>query len=116
DRIGKAKTVTTRAQIKALHQAVQNYMLDTGSFPDASTGLEALVIEPPDVTGWNENGYLDGVLAVPRDAWNRDFIYQVPGEYSPSFDIISYGADGEEGGEGENADIFNSDVRGVTTE
>ena len=114
DRIAKAKVVTTKAQISSLHDAVLNYKLDTGQYPEASTGLEALVTAPPDTTGWQEGGYLEGVLAVPRDAWGYEFIYQYPGEYS-RFDIISYGADGEEGGEGENADIYNSDVQGVTT-
>ena len=115
DRVGKAKVVTTKAQIRTLHQAVLNYKLDTGQYPDSSVGLEALVSQPPDVTGWNEDGYLEGVLAVPLDNWGSEFVYQYPGEFS-RFDIFSYGADGEEGGEGEDADLYNSDVEGVTTE
>lgn len=115
DRIGKAKIVTTKAQTKTLHQAVLNYKLDTGQYPDSSVGLEALVTQPPDVANWSEDGYLEGVLAVPLDAWGNEYLYQYPGEFS-RFDIFSYGADGEEGGEGEDADIYNSDVQGVTTE
>lgn len=110
-KIGKAKVVTTRAQIKNLQGAVLDYKLDTGRYPDM---LDDLVTRPADVTGWQEDGYLQGVLAVPLDAWGSEFIYQYPGEYY-KFDIISLGADGEEGGEGEDLDLYNSDVKGVTT-
>ena len=114
-RIDKANMVSTKAQIKSLHTAVLNYKLDTGHYPDNSVGLEALVTAPSDVTGWSEDGYLEGVMAVPLDAWDNEFMYEYPGQYG-RFDIYSYGADGEEGGDGENADIYNSDVKGVTTE
>lgn len=111
DKIGKAKVVTTKATIKTLANSVQFYKLDTGRYPDM---LDDLVTRPADVTNWQEDGYLQGVLAVPLDAWGSEFIYQYPGDYY-KFDIFSLGADGEEGGEGEDRDLYNSDVEGVTT-
>ena len=108
--IAKAKITTTRAQIAILKGAVKDYYLDTGEYPDEATGLESLVIEPPGVTGWDPTGYLDP-LTLPADPWGYEYNYNYPGEYGV-FDIYSYGADGKEGGEGEEADIYDSDVTG----
>ena len=108
--IDKAKVTTTRAQIKNLHDAVNLYKLDTGRYPDSLLDL----VEPPaDVSNWNEDGYLEGTLVLPLDAWNGDFYYEYPGQYG-KFDIWSLGADHEEGGDGFDADLYNSDVEGVT--
>ena len=108
--IAKAKITTTRAQIAILKGAVKDYYLDTGEYPDEATGLESLVIEPPGVTGWDPTGYLDPPT-LPGDPWGYEYNYNYPGEYGV-FDIYSYGADGKEGGEGEEADIYDSDVTG----
>jgi len=109
--IAKAKVTTARAQIAILKGAVKDYYLDTGEYPDEATGLEALVIEPPGVTGWDPTGYLDPP-ELPKDPWGYEYNYNNPGEYGTVFDIFSYGADGKEGGEGEEADIYDSDVTG----
>ena len=77
-------------------------------------GLEALVEEPPDVIGWNPEGYLE-TYEVPADPWGNDYLYNYPGEYD-EFDIYSLGADGKTGGEGEEADIYDSDVAGSRSE
>lgn len=111
-RVAKAKMVETRAQIKALHNAVNMYKLDTGQYP---IDLEDLVERPADVSGWAPDGYLDGVSALPGDAWGNSFYYDYPGEYS-KFDIYSLGADDAEGGDDEDADIYNSDVAGGATD
>ena len=108
--IAKAQKTSTRAQIKVFHLAAQNYKIDTGQYPES---LEDLVEEPGDVTGWNRGGYLDGTSVIPLDAWDNEYEYLYPGDYT-DFDIISWGADGQEGGEDEDADIYNSDVRGVS--
>jgi len=103
--IAKAKVTTAQAQIKLLHDAVNNFKIDTGRYPDS---LEDLVREPPDVTGWNPEGYLEGATVIPKDPWGNDYYYDYPGERS-TFDIYSYGADGKEGGENdEDKDIYNS--------
>ena len=114
--IAKAKVTNAKAQIKTFHNAVNFYHLDTGRYPDNSIGLDALVTQPPDVTGWNRNGYLEGVRQVPIDPWGNDYFYQYPGDRSTTFDIYSLGADGLEGGEGPDADIYNSDVVGTETD
>lgn len=113
--VSKAKVAKARAQIKIFHNAVNQYKLDTGQYPDMSMGLDALVQEPPDVIGWAEDGYLDGASMIPLDPWNNPYYYQYPGEYS-TFDIYSLGADGVDGGDGENADLYNSDVDGGATD
>lgn len=109
-RIKKAKITGTQAQIKALHQAVKLYYMDTDQYPYA---LEDLVVQPPDVDNWSKNGYLDGVMEIPLDKWNYEYLYD-PGEGGDdyAFYIYSYGADGEPGGDGENADLYNVEIYG----
>lgn len=104
--ITKAKVKAAQTQIKTLHKAVKFYKIDTGQYPDS---LEDLVEQPPGVTGWNKDGYLDGVADIPLDPWNYPYEYDYPGEYGV-YDIFSLGADGKEGGEDEEADLYNSDV------
>lgn len=107
--IAKAKVNTARAQIKIFHNAVKLHKLDTGQYPDNAMGLEGLVEPPPGVIGWNKDGYLDGASQIPLDPWNNSYEYQYPGEYGV-YDIFSLGADGKDGGEDEDADLYNSDV------
>jgi hypothetical protein len=77
--------------------------LDTGSYPTTQQGLEALTIQPEGVRNWREGGYLDKGRLL-KDPWGNEYIYLSPGTHG-DFDIISYGADGQPGGEGVNADI-----------
>ena len=107
DYIDKARVATAKAQIKHLHDAVRNYYMDTGEYPQT---LLDLVEEPPGVEGWNKNGYLDNATEIPQDPWNNDFEYQYPGTLGGNFDIFSYGRDGQEGGADEDADIYNTDL------
>ena len=110
--ISKAKIQTARTQIAIFKNATKNYKIDTGEYPDESMGLLALVEEPPDVIGWNAEGYLES-YELPLDPWYNEYMYNYPGEYG-EFDIYSFGADGKEGGEEgtEDADIYDSDVMG----
>ena len=112
--ISKAKITTAKAQIAIFKNAIKAYKIDTDHFPDESMGLLALVEEPADVTGWSPEGYLDKSV-IPPDPWGNEYFYNYPGEYG-EFDIYTYGADGKEGGEGEDADIYDSDVEGTTEE
>lgn len=109
----KAKVKTTEATLKALHAAVNMFKLDTGRYPTEEAGLEELVIEPPDVAGWAQGGYLE-TTDVPKDGWKNDFVYMLNPESGKPFVIISYGADGKEGGEEgtEDWDLFSTDVVG----
>ncbi|MFW5857082.1 MAG: type II secretion system major pseudopilin GspG [Planctomycetota bacterium] len=98
----KAKREAARSSIQSILQAVQLFKLDTGKYPSTSEGLEALV-KDPGVKGWKEGGYISGGR-VPKDPWGNDFIYIHPGHGNQP-DIVSYGADGREGGSGIDADI-----------
>jgi general secretion pathway protein G len=106
-RTEEAKKVKAKLQIENLEGALKLYKLDTGTYPTTEQGLEALVQKP--ATGavpanWREGGYLEKGK-VPVDPWNRPYVYVSPGIKNKDFDLKSLGGDGEEGGEGENADI-----------
>ncbi len=104
NRLDSAKTKTASVQIQDLEQGLEMYKLDVGRFPTTDEGLEALQAQPANAPGWN-GPYLKGT--VPVDPWGRAYIYKSPGEYS-AVDIISYGADGKPGGEGDNVDLDNA--------
>jgi general secretion pathway protein G len=109
DRPGEARQLKAQMDIQTLETALKLYKLDNAFFPTTDQGLRALVEKP--ALGkippkWREGGYLDKGV-VPKDPWDRDYLYLCPGVQNRDFDLWSYGADGEEGGEGENADIAN---------
>ncbi len=108
-KIDKARVTTTKANLKLLHGAVIQFKFDTTRYLNEDTGLLELIEPPTDVTGWAENGYLD-TTSIPKDAWGNDFIYQLAPESGKPFVIISYGADGEEGGEGYDTDLYSTDA------
>lgn len=103
---GKAMTQKARADIRMLEQAVEMYRLDMMDYPDEQVGLGALRSLPSGVG--NPDNYRAGgyVSTLPNDPWGRPYIYIYPGE-NGVFDIASYGADGEPGGEELNADIVS---------
>lgn len=105
----KAKVKTTQATLKVLAEQVMMFKLDTGRFPSEEEGLNALVEQPSDVENWDPSGYLQSTK-VPKDAWNNEFVYQLSPESGKPFVIISYGADGQEGGEGYDADMLSTDT------
>ena len=99
--IGKAEGAKVKAassQIDRISMAVESFYLDTGIKPDS---LGDLVDEPGDANGWNGPYIKKSTL---KDPWGRDYEYRVPGEHG-DFDIISYGADGQPGGDDNNAAI-----------
>jgi general secretion pathway protein G len=108
DRPEEARRTKAELDIAAIEQALKLYKLDNGRYPSTDQGLQALV-EPPSVGNlprkWREGGYLDK-RNVPKDPWGNDYVYISPGLHG-DFDLLSYGADGEPGGEGDNADINN---------
>ncbi len=106
-RLGEAKQAKAVADIARLKTALSLYRLDTGMYPTQEQGLQALVACPtvePIPAKYQAGGYLEGGQ-VPSDPWGREYVYLVPGADGEPFEIISYGADGEPGGEGENGDI-----------
>ncbi|WP_339897191.1 type II secretion system major pseudopilin GspG [uncultured Gilvimarinus sp.] len=104
NQLGGAKAKTAKVQIRDFESALEIYSLDTGRFPTSEQGLEALVANPGNVTGWN-GPYLKR-NELPQDPWNNNYHYRFPGEQA-EFDIYSFGADGKAGGEGDNEDIGN---------
>jgi general secretion pathway protein G len=99
--VGKAQ-----ADIATLEQAVELYRLNNLAYPGTADGLEALVRPPASLTQpqrYQPGGY---IKKLPVDPWGRAYLYAAPGQRG-AFDIYSLGADGAEGGEGENADIGN---------
>jgi general secretion pathway protein G len=108
-RIEKAKVITTKTSLKQLSNAVSQFYMDTGAYPEEEEGLDPLVIEPMDSTNWTPGGYL-GTAELPKDSWGNPFEYQRYPENNKPFVIISYGRDGEEGGEGDDADLYSTDA------
>lgn len=107
DRPDEARQVKARQAISSMVQALQLYRLDNFVYPSTEQGLQALVEEPsgdPEPANWKEGGYIP---KVPKDPWGRDYDYISPGE-TGDFDIISYGRDGVEGGEGFDADLTSA--------
>ncbi len=103
--VGSARDATAKSQIEMLGAALDAYRLDNGSYPTTQQGLEALTVLPSIDTPANWRGpYLR--KAVPADPWGRAYLYRYPGEVNLNgYDLLSYGADGQPGGEGDNADI-----------
>jgi general secretion pathway protein G len=105
----KAMATKARADIATLEQAMEMYRLDNFSYPAGSDGLNALVTPPANVQPgrYRSGGY---VKNLPQDPWGRPYQLVVPGKAGP-FEIVSLGADGAPGGDGENADITGSSGR-----
>lgn len=102
NQLGGAKSKAALMQIRDFEQGLEFYKLDVGRFPNAQDGLQALVDQPSGANGWN-GPYMK---EIPMDPWGQPYQYRIPGERG-DFDIVSLGADGAPGGEGENADVSN---------
>ena len=99
---GGAKIKTARVQISELEKSLDVYKLDVGAYPTTEEGLQALVSKPSSVKNWN-GPY---TREIPQDPWTRPYKYTYAG--TGDVEIVSLGADGSPGGEGENADIKSS--------
>ncbi|TPT60188.1 type II secretion system protein GspG [Acinetobacter baumannii] len=101
----KAKIDTTQITLKGVAGALDQYKLDNGHFPTMQEGgLDALINQPATAKNWMPGGYVKG--GYPKDSWKNDIQYVVPGKDGHPFDLYSFGADGKEGGEGNDADIY----------
>jgi general secretion pathway protein G len=107
----EARRTKAKLQIESMETALKMYKLDNGVYPSTEQGLQALV-EPPSVgvlpKKWREGGYLEKGR-VPKDPWENEFVYLSPGVYD-DYDLSSYGADGQEGGEERDADINSWEI------
>ena len=101
--VGKAEVNIAKAQLDAIEKALDQYRLDTGRYPDAELGLQALVTKPASEPKWAGPNLRK---ELPLDPWGKPYVYRVPGE-KHEFDLVSLGKDGRPGGTGEDADIAN---------
>lgn len=100
--LGESKVKAARIQVESFASSLDLFYLDAGRYPTTSEGLAALAQRPGGVDAWNGPYLRTG--AVPNDPWGHPYTYRSPGEHGP-YDIVSYGADGQEGGTGTAADI-----------
>jgi len=106
DRPDEARKVAAKQDIATLVQALKLYRLDNMRYPTTEQTLQALVVKPslnPVPQNWKAGGYLD---RLPKDPWGHPYLYLSPGR-NGEIDVISLGADGQPGGEGNDADIGN---------
>jgi len=103
-KVGSSKQKAAKAQIALLGTALDAYRLDIGRYPSTEESLDALR-KNPGHPGW-DGPYLP--KDVPPDPWGRAYLYRSPGERG-DYDLVSLGADGQDGGEGENADVNSWD-------
>jgi general secretion pathway protein G len=106
--LGTARDAAARSQMEMIGAALDAYRLDNGRYPTTAQGLEALRTEPsiePRPRNWR-GPYLR--RAVPLDPWDSPYVFVSPGEVNATgFDLLSFGADGQPGGDGENADVLS---------
>ncbi len=101
-KLGKGKQSAAKAQISMIEQALDHFRLDVGRYPTTQEGLKALV-ENPGSPKW-EGSYLK--KGLPMDPWDQPYQYIAPGK-NGEYDLFSYGRDGKQDGEGEDADVVN---------
>ncbi|WP_416464225.1 type II secretion system major pseudopilin GspG [Sphingomonas sp. VDB2] len=104
-----ARVEKAKADIATIEQALEQYRLDNLTYPAGSDGLQALLNPPASLAQpqrYRRGGY---IKKLPDDPWGRAYVYTVPGRKG-AFDISSLGADGQAGGESENADIYSSEL------
>jgi general secretion pathway protein G len=107
-RIDEAQITKVKQDIRAIESAMKLYRLDRFRYPSTDEGLAALVTAPSDPTvPWPPGGYLD---RMPKDPWDHPYLYAYPGKHG-EFDVYSLGRDGQDGGEGLDADIGNWDAK-----
>lgn len=105
-----ARRTRAMTDISTLTSALEAYKVDNGDYPTTEQGLMALWQPPttdPVPKHWN-GPYLKKPIIT--DPWGNPYVYTCPGEHDPDFDIVSYGKDGQPGGEGDNADIVSWDT------
>lgn len=101
----EAKRGIAKSHMALLEERLAAFQMDCGRYPEQSEGLKALVEAPPGLTEKWRGPYCKA--SQLKDPWGNAFDYRRPGTINPEFDLISYGADGKQGGEGNNADLYN---------
>jgi general secretion pathway protein G len=101
--VDKAKLTQAKTQIQEFESVLDMFRLDVGRYPSTEEGLQALRTKPSGIANW-DGPYLK--KDVPLDPWGHAYVYRFPGQHS-DFDLFSMGSDGQEGGEGDAADVVN---------
>ncbi|MBM0107330.1 type II secretion system major pseudopilin GspG [Steroidobacter sp. S1-65] len=106
-RIDDAQLTKVASDIRTIETALNLYRMDNFRYPTTEQGIKALYEKPNDssVRNWKPGGYLDPTAR--KDPWGNDYRYVYPGTHGKEFDLFTYGADNQEGGEGLDADIGN---------
>ncbi|WP_432381047.1 type II secretion system major pseudopilin GspG [Duganella sp. P38] len=108
NRAGESKIAAAKVDIATIMQALKLYKLDNQRYPTTEQGLQALIEKPtggPAANGWKAGGYVE---KMPKDPWGNPYQYLSPG-VKGEVDVFSYGADGQPGGSGDDADIGSWD-------
>lgn len=108
DRVGQSKTAAAKVEISTIMQALKMYKLDNQRYPTTEQGLQALMAKPttgPAASGWKAP-YLE---KMPKDPWGNNYQFLSPG-VKGEVDVFSYGADGQPGGTGDDADIGSWEI------
>ena len=105
-RVEEARVSKAHQDINSIETALTMFHLDNSKYPGTDLGLTALVTQPtdPSIRHWRPGGY---VKRVSKDPWGNDYLYVYPGTHGQEYDLYSLGADGQPGGDGNNADIGN---------
>jgi general secretion pathway protein G len=104
--LGEARQKIAKSKMAIIDNALARFNFDCGRYPDDSEGLDALITAPPGLEEKWKGRYLKPSELL--DPWNNPYIYVAEGQINPgSYDLVSLGADGLEGGEDENADVYN---------
>jgi general secretion pathway protein G len=109
-RADDARITATKTELSQIMQALNLYRLDNSRYPTQEQGLAALVNKPgtaPLPTNWRAGGYLS---KMPADPWKNPYQYLIPGLHNQEVEVFSYGADGQPGGQGVDADIGSWDL------
>jgi len=106
-RVDDARVTKAKQDIKAFETALNLYRMDNFKFPTNDQGLKALVEKQGDAKNFPQGGYVGG---LKKDPWGNNYLYAVPSSHGLQYDVFSYGADGQEGGEENDADVGNWNI------
>jgi general secretion pathway protein G len=109
NKVDEARVAKAKQDIQSLETALTMFRLDNSRYPTTEQGLASLVTQPtdPSIKHWRPGGYLQ---RVSKDPWGNDYQYVYPGTHGGEYDLFSFGADGQPGGEGIDADIGNWNI------
>lgn len=100
----RARVKTTETALSTVSNALDMYKVDNSRYPTTAQGLDALITPPAEAKNYPEGGYIKG--GYPTDGWENELQYVAPGSEGKPYDLFSLGADGQQGGEGQDADIY----------